>query len=349
MGIKNYLKKLDQENTKDRDRIYNDVFIDCNYLIHYLIYGCTCDKDLYNKLFDFVKYLLNTISIKNNLFLIFDGNYDKKYNVNPKIATHLKRYKVLLTVDDLSEELEGIPYDKQPIMPKSNIINTFKNYLSDIFNKFKICYNQSFKIIFNEDTVDGEADIKIMNTIINDVVEKTNICIISKDTDMILISYNIIIKFAQNNCCYNIDVLCNLRPIKFVNVNKLVQDFNDISIDYIIILFFMGNDFLPPISNIDYECLINTYRKLKSHYKNTKIIYKDQLNYDTLLLLLTYFIINKNIKYKFKNINLTRFQKYINNFKWCLHYYNITENYYKDTCYEIDSSTSVINVFNFIS
>ena len=345
MGIKNYLKKLEQENPLDKDRIYNDVFIDCNYLIHYLIYGCSSDKDLYNKLFDFVKYLLNNISIKNTLHLVFDGNYDKKYNVNPKTITILKRYKTL----EPPIEDENCPYDKQPIMPKSTIINTFKNYLSDVFNKFKICYNQSFQIVFNDDTIDGEADIKIMNIINNDINEKNDICIISKDTDMILIAYNIILKLAQNNCFYNIDILCNPRPIKFVNVNKIVQQFKDFHFDYILILFFMGNDFLPPISNIDYDCLINSYRKLKSHNKDLKIINRDQINQDFLIMFFTYFIINKNIKYKFKNTNLLRFQKYFNNIKWCLHYYNVTENFYKDISYDVDFSSSVINVYNFIS
>ena len=345
MGIKNYLKKLQQENPNDKERIYNDVFVDCNYLIHYLIYGCSCDKDLYNKLFDFIKYLFNNISIKNNIFLIFDGNYDKTYNINPKSVTILKRYK---TLDPPIEDINS-PYDKQPIMPKSTIINTFRNYLSEILNKFKTCYNQSFQLIFNEDTVDGEADIKIMNIINNDISEKKDICIISKDTDMILISYNIVHKLSQNNCFYNIDILCNPRPIKFINVNKLIEQFKDMQTDYLLILFFMGNDFLPPISNIDYDCLINTYRKLKSHYKNLKIINRDQINNEFLTLFITYFIINKNIKYKFKNTNIFRFNKYFNNLKWCLHYYNITENYYKDISYDIDFSSSVINVFNFIS
>ena len=64
MGIKDYLKHLKQENiTGIID--YDYVYIDCNYLIHFLIYKCKNDKDLYDKIYNFWEYL--TSSIKINL------------------------------------------------------------------------------------------------------------------------------------------------------------------------------------------------------------------------------------------------------------------------------------------
>ena len=366
MGIKNYLNKLELEKPSDKDRLYDEVYVDCNYVIHYLIYGCKCDKELYNKLFEYIRYIFNTITIKHKLYLIFDGNYDKKYSINPKIVTLNKRYKNSKT--NLEED-NDIPYDKQPIMPNTDIIKTFKIYLNEILNKFKECYKQNFEIIFNHDSIDGEADIKILETI----KKSTNkfLCIISKDTDMILISYNLILKSLNNNkLC--IDVMCNLRPIKFVNINKMITTFANFSYDYIIILFFMGNDFIPSISNVDYDSLIECYKKFKSHYPDNYIIINNSINNDNLVLFITYYIIHKKIKFKFKKINFDRFKKYINNFNWCLKSYNIFENKIDDVDdvdniddvndidnidnkfeqlynnINLDHSMNVINVYNFI-
>ena len=37
MGIKNYSKNLCLEDIKTKERIYDNLLIDCNYLINYLI------------------------------------------------------------------------------------------------------------------------------------------------------------------------------------------------------------------------------------------------------------------------------------------------------------------------
>ena len=158
MGIKDYLKHLSQEEHNDKNhKIYENLYIDCNFMIHYLIYKCKNDLDLYARIFDYFKYIFDIIKVSNQIILVFDGEYDKTFNItNPKHQTHVLRAKYKKESDD---------YDKQSIYPGSEIILTFKTYLQDVINKYKLLNKMNFDIKINDDKVNGEADFKILNDI----------------------------------------------------------------------------------------------------------------------------------------------------------------------------------------
>ena len=194
-------------------------------------------------------------------------------------------------------------------------------------------------MIINDDYIDGEADIKILDIICYSLYN--NFCIISKDTDMIMISYSIILE--KNNI--TIDVLYNLRPILFIDINKIIIKYNMLGKDYLLLLLLLGNDYLPSLSNINYDILLKTYNKYILH-QNESIIYQDKINLDNLNLFITYYIIIKNIKYNYKLIDNKRYNNYYNNLLWTLNYYKIL-NYKID--YIPDKINNVINIYNFIN
>jgi hypothetical protein len=355
MGIKNYLKELKQDDII-KHKEYDMLYIDCNYVIHYLIYNCTSDIDLQVKIANFIKYLFESVTIKKQIHLIFDGNYDKQYDTNPKLETQTKRMQSVNSSD----------YDKQQIAPKSRIIQFFKDNLIRVLNTYISPFKQQFVIIVNDDYVDGEADIKILNLIANN---KNKICILSKDTDMILISYNTHLqnkdtllqnknKLLQNKNTLlqnkdklngiegvggvggvggiggdssggvgDIDILCNLRPLKIININKLVKKHDIFGRDYLLLLLLMGNDFLPCIGQVNYKKLIETYKhtfiQVPLVPDGNRIIINNKVNYDNLVLFISCYIINAKCKFNYDNITMERFNDYYNNLIWCLHYYNI--------------------------
>jgi hypothetical protein len=365
MGIKNYLKELKQEDITIHKN-YDIFIIDCNYLIHYLIYNCTSDSELQSKINSFIKYLFDWVTIKKHLHLVFDGEYDKKYDTNPKLETQSKRM----------QNVNNESYDKQEIAPKSRIIQLFKDSLIKTVNTYISPFKQQFSVIVNDDYVDGEADIKIMNIIACDKDkdkdrkegDKGCVCILSKDTDMILISYNLLLN--KTNGCTFIDILCNLRPLKLVNVNRLVKKYAVFGSDYLLLLLLMGNDYLPCIGQVNYKKLINTYKNdfiyipnptnppnppfistAKEDIIGKRIIEKNKINYDSLILFITCYIINTKCKYNHDNITIDRFRDYYNNLIWCLRYYNIidstTDN--EDCQYiQLESLSKVINAYNFL-
>lgn len=334
MGIKDYLKHLKQEYINGIIE-YDHVYIDCNYLIHFLIYKCNSDKDLYIKINNFLDNLMASIKIKLTIQLIYDGEYDDVQLSNPKLQTHILRYK---------NKIESDEYDKQTIKPGSKILNTFKYYLIDIIEKYKKINKSKFQIVTNDDDVKGEADIKILNSIYNS--KQNNVCICSKDSDMILIAHSLSI-----NKSINIDVITNFRPIQIIYINN----FKKYNLDYVLIVLLLGNDYLPKISNITYDSIINTYEKYIKY--NKPLISNNVVDYSNLIEFITFYILigsKKKIKFNFNGFDPYRFGTYINNLLWCLGHYKVIDNNYK-YIQEISNLNddvklkNTINIFNFVN
>jgi 5'-3' exonuclease len=336
MGIKDYLKYIPLEYPQEKSRIYDYVYLDCNYICHYLIYRCKSDTDLYSKIFDYWDLFSSIIKINKEIFLIFDGEYDTEELANPKYQTHLLRAKAKTKSDN---------YDAQSIGPGSQILKTFRDYLVEVIERYKKINRLGFKIIINSDAIKGEADTKILNTIANSIPIQDNVCICSKDSDMILIGQSLsTIKSIQ------VDILSNLRPIKFISVNK----FKSYGLDYVLMVLLMGNDYLPKISNVTYPILTDSYDKYIKF--NKPIITNNQINYNNLVNYISCIISNtdKKIKYKQTNIDLDRFQIYFNNLIWCLKYYRVITNdnvYIQELAHKDDEIKlkNVINIFNFVN
>lgn len=325
MGIHGFMKNMQQDEPSVKERKYDSVYIDCNYLLHYFIYNCKNDNDLNKKISDYMRYLLETITIINEIHLIFDGKHPHHLQkVNPKKLTQEKRYK---------NKVDSDAYDKQVIAPKTEIVSTFKTFIIEAINFQKMIYKSDFEIVINDDSIDDEADFKILDSI--DESKYKKFCIVSKDSDMILIAYSLIFKKK-----INIDILSNLRPIQFVDINMLSKDLN---LDYVLIMLLLGNDYLPKLSNVDYQTIMYNYKKYIIH-QNPLIIEDNKVDYTNLINYLTYIIINKKIKFNFKNLNFKRFEKYYNNILWCLKKYKVVTN---DKEY-MEDTNNVINIYNFI-
>ena len=325
MGINGFMKNMYQYNPEKKKKVYDSVYVDCNYLLHYFIYNCKNDEDLYKKTYNYFKYLFNTIETTEQINLIFDGKHPHHLqHINPKKQTQVQRAKYKKESDD---------YDKQIIAPDTKIVSTFKTYLIQSINSLNKIYKYNFKTVVNDDSIDDEADFKILDAIYESNFK--NVCIISRDSDMILIAYSLVYKKK-----INIDILSNLKPIQFINVNELNKGYN---LDYILIILLLGNDYLPQLSNVDYDTIINNYEKYIYH-ENHRIFVNDKVNYYNLINYLTYIILNKKIKLNLKKIDNVRFEKYYNNMLWCLKKYKVIDN---DRDY-VEDTNNVINIYNFI-
>jgi hypothetical protein len=335
MGVKDYLKHMELEVPEIKERTYDYLYLDCNYMLHYLIYKCKNDNDLYAKLYSYFEYLFDTVQVNKEILLIFDGEHEKEAKNNPKHQTHLLRAKHKKESDD---------YDKQHIYPKSKIIKTFNKFLIDVITKFKKINKFEFNISINDDEVMGEADKKITDSIF--LNNQNNICILSRDSDMILISYSLII-----NKNIKIDILSNLRPIQFINVNKI----NNIGFDYLLIILLLGNDYLPKISNVSYDTIIESYNKYIKCEKEPLIINK-KISFENLKIFISYIIINcktKKIKFDFNKLDSDRFITYFNNLQWCLKEYKALDSNINFISEDTNSNDikikNVINIYNFIN
>ena len=331
MGIKGLLKNLNQEEPDVKSRKYDYVYIDCNYMLHYLIYNCKNDLDLHKKIYTYFDYFFQIVTVKIKIFLIFDGEHPEKQTnpeANPKLQTLISRYKY---------KTASTAYDKQNIAPKTPIVKKFKNNILDILNIYKKLYKSTYTIEVSDDYEDDEADFKILSSIYDN--DYNNICIVSKDSDMVLISYSL-----ACNKNISIDIMSNLRPILFIDINKLTKTYD---YDYILVILLLGNDYLPKLSNIDYNTIIRNYNQYNLH-QNPKIIINKRIVLDNLINYISYIIVNKNIKLNIKNFDFDRFKKYYNNILWCLKKYKVINDETNYVYQYIEDNNKVINIYNFI-
>ena len=326
MGIKNFLQNFNviKYNTS---KTFNDIYLDCNYLMYNLINNCTNNDDYKNKISKFIDILFKNIIVKNNIYLIFDGYYDNTELINPKTF----KTRTYIVSDD---------YDKQPIKPKLEIVKFFKETIISCINNKKKKNLLCFDIITDDDYTDGEGDLKLLNHIYKN--KKENNCIISKDSDIILIASSLCITLN-----INIDIIIQPSNISYI----IFQDeFKKYGKDYLLLMLFLGNDYLPKLSNIDYETLLIGYNEYKKIYK--KNIVDVSVNYNNLILFFECIIVylknnkNKKLIYSLKNFNIERFKIYYNNINWCLKLYKLIDN--KNSYIMDDIGDKVINIYNFI-
>jgi hypothetical protein len=326
MGIKNFLQNFNVIKYNN-SRTYDDLYLDCNYLMYNLINKCNNNQEFEKKISNFINTLLKNVIITNNIYLIFDGLYDNTELVNPK-TFKTRNYPIS---DD---------YDKQSIKPKLEIVKFFKETITLYINKKKERNILCFNIITDDDYTQGEGDLKLLNHIYKNKSE--NNCIISKDSDIILIACSLC-----STLNINIDIINQPNTISYI----LYQDeFTKYGKDYVLLMLFLGNDYLPKLSNIDYETLLIGYNNYRRIYK--KNIIEKFIDYNNLILFFECIIVylknnkNKKLSFSLKNLTIERFKIYYNNINWCLKLYKLIDNknvYLMDTI-----GDKVINIYNFL-
>ena len=255
MGIKNYLPNL-TVTIINNIVYYDSIYLDCNYIIHLLIHNCLNDDELYEKTVDYCKKIFKYIKINKSINIIFDGENEHIYD--PKENTHIERDKQRM------ETTEFI-YSKQHIGRKSNIIQYFQKIMVDIIEDIKNISMSDYEIILSNSSIAGEADIKILNKIYENNEHK-KICIVSKDTDLIQISFvnalyknidvDVLITISNDIKCICSSTIQQLPTPLITSKQNIITKHN---YDYIFIIALLGNDYLPKISNVDYNCLMKSY------------------------------------------------------------------------------------------
>lgn len=338
MGIKNFLCNLDHDNSATSTELneFEHLYIDGNYILHILMYNTTSEEDLYNKTFYYIRKLLKNVNITKSITVLFDGIIDD----NSKTETcNLRSNK--------NKNLDMTLFENQSIKPGSKILKLFIKYLSQVFDKLQV----SVDINFVNDDIPGECDFKILNHIKQHRNRGETICLFSKDSDMVLISYSLTLSIHVK-----IYILINYKNFEFISINKLQSKFqqsylsqkiNDNNYDYVLLIFLLGNDYLPKISKIDYNVLINTYSLYINVFNDQKIIQNKQLIYKNFINFISLLVANKNIKFNINNINYDRFTNYYNNLLWCLKKYNVIEN--NNQYIGNINVEHVLDIYNFIN
>lgn len=301
MGIPYYFYQVFKKYNSERELVLNEyeiktkigpefLFFDYNSLIHpcakktlELLDQKYSNTELSQKIIEdclnYTRYLIDLVSAKN-VYILIDG-------VAPRAKMNQqrqRRYKNNFLKEIMPKNDECLnEWDSNQITPGTY----FMEQLNQELIKFKetIEKDTGINIIISDSNEKGEGEHKMMK-IITELKTESNICIYGLDADLIMLSLlnqksNQIVLLRDNNNSNNNDKDTNFS---FLNISKLKEciildmkfyigntktkiDTDQILEDYILLLFFIGNDFLQHLPNIIIRdngiyILLKTYGKI---------------------------------------------------------------------------------------
>lgn len=348
MGILNYTKwlKTNYANSfKPKWLYYYDhIYIDINYILHYVFYGTQNEEEIFYKFFSVIDRLLFNQNPIKSITFVGDGPAPLA-----KMLLQKKR-RSTMTIKDHS-----------PIIfsPNTIFMDTIGKKIEEYGEKIKKVFGT--EVIIDINNV-GEGELKIKNYLLKNLNNNDTNLIVSSDADVIVMCSN---SDIQNlNYIYimvdikttNILKLGDIIESHFKTINKSIN-YND---DFVLVSLLMGNDYLPSLScsNLDnYWKAYDNLMLLNPEYTEIGLIDNEgNINKNVFMdyLIEVHDLYNKKyiFKYneKYNNTNINKIYKnYLDGLTWCFHMYKngqcMRYNYY----YKYDISITPIDLINVIS
>ena len=251
----------------------------------------------------------------------------------------------------------NVQFDPNCITPGTSFMRKLNHYVCKriLETGHKFCY----KIIFSPSWVPGEGEHKIICELRKEKYSSQDICIYGPDGDLIMLALlprckqMFILRDNMFNC-FDYDVI-NITILK----HHLIRDMNNTKInddykinDFILIGFFVGNDFLPKIQMFylledGMKIMLDIYSRLDESLvvNDGKINFSSFKKFVNELQLIESSLLEKQINYnkedRFSNKTLNNcsedgklnYEKYISAYKLKIEQYskykNIVDDYYK--------------------
>ncbi len=322
MGIDGFHKWLQTDykdiyyNVKDTKKIFHHVYIDLNYLLHLCHYNANDETHLINKMSLVILEICSKVSPAISLNLFCDGT-------SPFAKMILQRER-RNKHNNKDEDIFNMVLNFTP----------GTNFIKDMSIKLEKCMDiirKYFNIKVNIDSIaPGEAEIKIKNKVIQNYNKNNNHnhLLVTNDADVVLI-------LAADETYKKTNILLNdmVLPIydllekhfKIYNQNKEINN-----LDFVFLNIFLGNDYVPKISELSPKKIWSAYLQNTSNHKKLININKNnktyELNKDFLIDILNDCIgkigRNKILKYD-KIYNKEIYSNYIEGVLWTLLMYNL--------------------------
>lgn len=318
MGIHNFISWLNANYGDSKveffnylNRIYDDIYIDMNFIIHSCYMYANNESELKLNIFEKIKGFVQTYTPTKNLYLYFDGS-----------SGELKRYTIEKRKNNTFQINKNI--SPEIFSHTSEFMKSVNNYTKMISTMYLNIKN-NVNIIVNDSNEFGEAEIKIANNIIKTKDNKHKILLISNDSDSILISL-----------CNNVNNIYILNNKDIISVDKIKNNFinkyKTSYLDFVLLTLFQGNDYFPKLKYASYKTIWKAYEnyiKYERLYDKNKdlSIYQNGLLNDNFKTFINYLI--NALPAQYKNFKLTtnflienyNKQKYIQMIELCINLY----------------------------
>lgn len=264
------------------------------------------EEEVFAKIFTYIDHLFMTIKPKKIFYMAIDGvaprakmNQQRARRFRSAMDAEIALQKAINNGDELPK---GEPFDSNAITPGTEFMAKLtKNLKYFIHNKISNDSNWSnVKIIFSGHEVPGEGEHKIMNFIRNlrsntsDYNNNTRHCIYGLDADLIMLSLSTHaphfallreeVTFGrsskqpktleqQNFYLLHISLLREYMELEFIDIAdnlKFEYNFDKILDDFILIMFVIGNDFLPNLPDLHlnkgaFPVILQTFKEALLH------------------------------------------------------------------------------------
>lgn len=263
------------------------------------------EEEVFAKIFAYIDHLFHTIKPKKVFYMAIDG-VAPRAKMNQQRARRFRSAmdaeKALEKAISRGEEIpKGEPFDSNSITPGTEFMAKLTKNLQ-YFIHDKITNDSKWReidIIFSGHEVPGEGEHKIMDFIRNlraqdDFDSNTRHCIYGLDADLIMLGLSVhdphfallreevvfgrrssVAKSLENQNFYllHISLLREYMQLEFQEIADEIQfeyDFERILDDFILVMFVIGNDFLPNLPDLHlnngaFPVLLQTFKEALLH------------------------------------------------------------------------------------
>lgn len=302
MGINNfvpYIKKTYRSACKESyNVIYDNLYIDVNYVLHHVCYYSSDIKDLLKRFKDYLHNIITNIKPKKRLFLCADG-------VAPlaKMLLQRKRRHTIINTTDIQLNLT----------PGTRFMMTLENELYGFIQYVKTQFNiDVITDIINE----GEGEIKIKFHLLeyhklypNDVH-----MVYSGDSDMVLLLFT---------CDDLTKIYHMITKDTIIHYGTMYEQhilmFGSAKHDFVFINLLLGNDYIPKVALLKLETIWESYKNALQFNPSGLITFNNtQLQINQLFIydLLYYVIKKRSIKPLSLDI-INTYKNYVQGLYWC--------------------------------
>ena len=331
MGIPAYFKTIAKkypEIITHKKQECSRLFLDLNCAIHtcanfvltqeYVENTEQLERDIIRHTIEYIRKITLFVQPQELLYIAIDGIPPRAKIVQQRKRRYVSAWRNELINKAKSHENSqsssvGLYWDNSAITPGTTFMKKLNSALFDHTEKIRT--ETTYEIIFSDSDVPGEGEAKILHHIKTTDIPQNADMIYGLDADLIMLGL-----LAEKHRIFLVrepvhyEVKNQTHPFllldipllrKYIAYDVVPKEFdemseetrNNIVWDYVVMCFFQGNDFIPPLSFLKIrdngiDILLEVYKRIQlknidapKHivYKNNEIFY---LDYDVLVLLL---------------------------------------------------------------
>lgn len=259
MGIANFYSWIKEQYPmafKKTTGIYDNVYIDLNYLLHMCSYNCRSKDEIISRLKSIIETIIKFSIPVKTLNLFTDGA--------SSLAKLLLQRKRRLNISRSDKDLE---ISSLNFTPGTKFMIDLENNLKDLKKKIETIYNIKVNIFANSN---DEAELKIKNSLMK------NSRLSKNDTHIVVTNDADVVVMMLTNCNYEKicilfkdDNYCTLSLGELIKEHcKLYGTSKAPNLDFSFLSLFLGNDYIPKVNFATPDKLWKIYRYVLFDYPN---------------------------------------------------------------------------------